>query len=86
MSKNSSMNAGASLHIVIFLIFLILKLTDTGPVAEWSWFWVFSPLWIPTAAAFAIIGLAALAFASVYWLTAIYALLEEMYYKINKPN
>lgn len=30
----------------LFLIFVTLKLTGTGIVAEWSWWWVTSPLWI----------------------------------------
>ena len=28
-----------------FLLFVTLKLTEIGPVAEWSWWWVTSPLW-----------------------------------------
>jgi len=42
------------------LIFLILKLTG---VISWSWWWVFSPLWLPIAVAlafFAVIGVMAL--------------------------
>lgn len=31
---------------LLFLVFLILKLTDT---IEWSWWWVTAPLWIPAA-------------------------------------
>jgi len=38
---------------VIFIVFLVLKLAGIGQVANWSWWWVFSPLWIP----FVIIGL-----------------------------
>jgi uncharacterized membrane protein len=29
---------------VLFIVFLVLKLTDT---IDWSWWWVTSPLWIP---------------------------------------
>lgn len=29
---------------LLFIAFLILKLTDT---IDWSWCWVASPLWIP---------------------------------------
>ena len=29
---------------VLFIVFLILKLTNT---IDWSWWWVTSPLWIP---------------------------------------
>lgn len=36
-------NGGISLNMVLFLIFLVLKLT--GHI-DWSWWWVTSPLWI----------------------------------------
>jgi len=36
-------NSGISLNMVLFLIFLVLKLT--GHI-DWSWWWVTSPLWI----------------------------------------
>lgn len=29
---------------MLFIVFLILKLTD---VISWSWWWVTAPLWIP---------------------------------------
>lgn len=32
------------LATAIFLVFLVLKLTDT---VSWSWWWVTAPLWIP---------------------------------------
>mgnify|MGYP000119565136 CR=1 FL=1 len=45
MSKEKT--AGSSLGgTVLFLIFLVLKLTGT---IAWSWWWVTSPLWIPVA-------------------------------------
>lgn len=40
----SSSNKGSTnLAVVVFIIFLILKLTG---VIAWSWWWVTSPLWI----------------------------------------
>ena len=42
--------SGIGLGGFIFLIFLTLKLGGWGVVATWSWWWVFSPLWIPIAA------------------------------------
>lgn len=33
---------------VLFLVFLILKLTKT---IDWSWWWVTAPLWIPIGVA-----------------------------------
>lgn len=35
--------------MILFLIFLILKLTNH---IDWSWLWITSPLWIPPCAAF----------------------------------
>lgn len=32
---------------VLFIIFLVLKLT--GLIA-WSWWWIFAPLWLPVVA------------------------------------
>ena len=34
------------LNVVIFLAFFFAKIFDK---IDWSWWWVFSPLWIPTA-------------------------------------
>jgi hypothetical protein len=43
MTKNNT-GSGLSLPGVLFIIFLILKLTEN---IDWSWWWVTSPLWIP---------------------------------------
>lgn len=32
--------------VAVFLVLLALKLTGTGPVAHWSWWWVTAPLWV----------------------------------------
>lgn len=40
------------------LIFLVLKLAY---VIDWPWIWVLSPVWIPMALWFLIIGLAVIA-------------------------
>lgn len=37
---------GIGLGTVLFIVFLILKLTE---VIDWSWWWVTAPLWIPVA-------------------------------------
>ena len=29
---------------ILFIVFLVLKLTK---VINWSWWWIFAPLWIP---------------------------------------
>lgn len=38
---------GVSLSVLVFIVFLALKLAEIGQVATWSWWWVTSPLWIP---------------------------------------
>ena len=43
MANNNTSN-GIGLGTVLFLIFMILKLTGN---IDWSWWWVTSPLWIP---------------------------------------
>ena len=52
MGNNSSNYNGVDLPTVLFIVFLILKLTN---VIDWSWWWVTSPLWI--GALIAIVGL-----------------------------
>ena len=34
------------LDTILFVVFLVLKLTGT---IDWSWWWVTAPLWIPVA-------------------------------------
>ncbi len=46
-SKSSS--SGIGLTGVLFVVFLVLKLTGN---IDWSWWWVTSPIWIPVALAF----------------------------------
>lgn len=49
MSKDNKDSKGIGLSTILFLIFLTLKLGGWGVVATWSWWWVFSPIWIPVA-------------------------------------
>jgi hypothetical protein len=45
MSNNkSNQPSGLGLGMILFLIFMVLKLTDN---IDWSWWWVTAPLWIP---------------------------------------
>ena len=44
MADSSSSSGGIGLGGALFIVFLVLKLTDT---IDWSWWWVTSPLWIP---------------------------------------
>jgi hypothetical protein len=42
--NNSAKSGGIGIGMILFLIFLVLKLTDH---IDWSWWWVTAPLWIP---------------------------------------
>ena len=53
MSKENTPN-GIGIGMVLFIVFLVLKLTGT---IDWSWWWVTSPLWIPLVAIFVILGI-----------------------------
>ena len=50
MKKGTS--NGIGLPGVLFVVFLVLKLTGN---IDWSWWWVTSPIWIPIIAAIAIL-------------------------------
>ena len=52
MTDNNTSN-GIGIGTVLFIVFLVLKLTDT---IDWSWWWVTSPLWIPVALGIVILG------------------------------
>ena len=45
-------SSGIGLPGVLFVVFLVLKLTGN---IDWSWWWVTSPIWIPFLAAVAIL-------------------------------
>lgn len=45
--KEQAKTGGLGLGSIVFLIFLFMKVLGIGTVAEWSWWWVTSPLWIP---------------------------------------
>lgn len=45
-------SGGVGIMWMLFIVFLVLKLCK---VIEWSWLWVFSPLWIPLALAIVIV-------------------------------
>ncbi len=52
MASNSvSLNLGpfGLLPVLVFIVFLYLKLAGVGVVATWPWLWVCSPLWIGLA-------------------------------------
>lgn len=44
MEKNNGGLSLGGLGVILFIVFLVLKLCN---VIGWSWWWVFAPLWIP---------------------------------------
>ena len=52
MSNDSNNSGGLGLGAVLFIVFLVLKLTN---VITWSWWWVTSPLWISWGLVFLIL-------------------------------
>ena len=72
MSKEKSVQVMFPTGFLLFLVFLVLKLTN---VIQWSWLWVSAPLWVPIAfglgfmAIFAIIGVIAffISLIVIYW-------------------
>lgn len=44
-NKNTVLGGGLTFLQVLFLIFLVLKLTGKTVVASWSWWWITAPLW-----------------------------------------
>ena len=56
MKESKTQTSGISLGTILFLIFLILKLTNTGVVATWSWLAITAPLYIPVVIALVMFG------------------------------
>lgn len=46
MSKNSSVSFSFPFLSILSLIFITLKLIG---IIDWTWWWVLSPLWMPSA-------------------------------------
>ena len=55
MGDSSGSQGGISFTGLLFITFLVLKLTK---VINWPWIWVFSPLWIGLIVAIVIILIA----------------------------
>ena len=44
--KKVSIQLTGVLNVIVFLAFFLAKIFDK---IDWSWWWIFSPLWIPLA-------------------------------------
>lgn len=47
MGSNKTTSTSIGLGTILFVVFLVMKLARIGDVANWSWWWVTSPMWIP---------------------------------------
>ena len=47
------------LTVILFLAFFFAKIFDK---IDWSWWWIFSPLWIPVAIIILFVGIVALSY------------------------
>ena len=68
MNNKITISLTGILNVIIFLAFFFAKIFDK---IDWSWWWVFSPLWIPfvfLVAIIAIICLIMLISLSIVWL------------------
>ncbi len=63
---NESKSGGLGIGMILFIVFLVLKLTGT---IDWSWWWITSPLWIPFVAAVVILGIVGLIAAIIEYLS-----------------
>jgi hypothetical protein len=61
--KRIIINSGITFSMLLFLTFLVLKLTN---VITWSWLWVTAPLWFTYAVILAIIFLLILIFLLIF--------------------
>ena len=59
-------------NVILFLAFFFAKIYDK---IDWSWWWIFSPLWIPIVIITSII----IIFGFVYLITLIIDLMHEYY-------
>ena len=60
--------------VVIFLAFFFAKIFDK---IDWSWWWVFSPLWIPLAFYLGLVVLAAI----IYLFVMLFAIIVDLWKK-----
>lgn len=54
MNTNKTVANGTPICPTLFIVFLVLKLTDN---ITWSWWWVTSPIWLPLGVALAFVAL-----------------------------
>ena len=54
MTRECTSSNGINVATILFLIFLVLKLTH---YIDWSWWWVTAPLWLPITVIIGVFGI-----------------------------
>jgi hypothetical protein len=62
--KRIIISSGITFPMLLFLVFLVLKLTN---VITWSWWWITAPLWITPAFVLLICLLIAIIFLLIFF-------------------
>lgn len=62
--KRIVISSGITFPMLLFLVFLVLKLTN---VITWSWWWVTAPLWAPSAIVISIFLIIAIIFLLIFF-------------------
>lgn len=55
--SNSSSGGGVGIAGIFLIIFVCAKIFGWQPIADWSWWWVTSPAWIPLVIALSAIAI-----------------------------
>lgn len=69
MNTTKTVTASTPASTIVFIVFLVLKLTNN---IDWSWWWVTSPLWLPAAAALAFVAIVGIIVAAVAGIGALF--------------
>ena len=72
--------------MVLFIAFLVMKLAQVGLVADWSWWWVTAPLWMPMAIVIAACGVFAVFFVVAVLIDRVTAALRRRKFKRRGRN
>lgn len=61
--KRIVINSGITFPMLLFLVFLVLKLTN---VITWSWWWITAPLWVTPAIVISIFLIVSIIFLLIF--------------------
>jgi hypothetical protein len=74
---------GIGLAGILTIIFVVAKLWDR---IDWSWIWVFSPLWLPTAVVLAILAAVATVLGVVWSVSTVTGSVSRMRRRKRRKN